>query len=137
MKKLIKSSILMAAGFLVIVIVYAELKNIFLEPIIQSDFEYSTRQLILGGLGESIRAFLTSWLYKYHKTNKSLITNAIQFGMICSALIGSIWLFVGIELVDSENELGFIIDDGIILLLQGFISGIVLWLIYKREEKPT
>ena len=100
-----------------------------------ADLDYSTSQLVLGGLGESIRAVLTTWLYRYHQTNKSRLANALLFGLICSALIGSIWLLVGVELIDAHYKLSFIIDDGIILLLQGLISGVVLWLVYRKEER--
>lgn len=127
----------MAIAFLVIVVLYGKTKNIILGVDTQSEIGYSARQLIFSVLGELIRAFLTSWLYKYHKTNKAVITNAIQFGIICSALIGSIWLLIGMEFLNPKNKLSFIIDDGIILTLQGLISGIILWLLYRCEEKPA
>ena len=134
MKKLITSTILMAIGFLVMVVVYGKVKSIIFSTPGPANIEYSTNQMIYGGLGESIRALLTSWLYTRHRTNKSRWTNALKFGMVCAALIGSIWLFVGMELVDPDYKLSFILDDGLILFFQGLISGFVLWLIYKDEK---
>ncbi|MEM9548043.1 MAG: hypothetical protein AAGA77_18825 [Bacteroidota bacterium] len=137
MKRLAVSSILMAIGFLLVVVVYGNIKSLFSEANNQAEVNYVTNQLFFGALGESLKAFLTSWLYQYHSTNKSVITNALKFGVICSAMVASVWLFVGMEFMSPGNKLSFIIDDGMILLLQGLVSGIVLWFIFKNEEVPV
>ena len=134
MKKLITSAILMTFGFLIVVVVYIKIKNIILGVDAQIDSSYTTRQLILAFFGESARAYLTTWLYLYHRTDKSSVINSIKFGIICSALIASIWLFLGVEFFGSHDKISFLIDDGIILVLQGLIAGLVLWVIYKNEK---
>jgi len=136
MKKLIASSILMTAGFLIAVILYGKVYNSICGIGVQIDEGYTTRQVILAISGESIRAVITSWLYNHHKSDKSLIWAAFKFGIICSMLVGSIWLLLGVEFLNQENKISFIVNDGIILTLQGILSGFVLWLIY-RNEKPA
>ena len=127
----------MTVGFLIAVVFYTEVKSIFWGGGVQIDNGYTSRKLLFAILGESIRAYITSWLYLSHKTDKSLVINAIKFGIICSALIGSIWLVLGMKFFDIQDKLSFLIDDGIILILQGLIAGILLWFIFKNEKYTT
>ena len=132
MKKRITSTSLMALGFLVVVVLYIKAKHLMSAEGIQISQDYNNQQLMLAVSGELLRAFFTDWLYLYHKTNQSLLTNALKFGLVCSALIGSIWLILGMEFLESQDRLSFLIDDGIILSLQGLVAGIVLWLVYRK-----
>ncbi len=137
MKKLMTSTILITVGFLLVVVLYIEVKSIIWRGGVQIDNGYTGRQLLFAIFGESIRAYITSWLYLYHRTDKTLLINAIKFGIICSALIGSIWLVLGMEFFDLPDKLSFLIDDGIILILQGLVAGILLWFVYKNEKHTT
>lgn len=133
MRKFILSSILMSIGFLITVTVYQSCKHQLLGGESSAESNLTNQQLWAAVIGETIRAILTSWLYVHHNKKNFSLGNTIKFGLICSALIGSIWLIVGAEFLHHTNKLSFIIDDGIILLLQGLISGVILWVIYRRK----
>lgn len=135
MRKIIISTILVTIGFLASVILYLKIKHMVWGGDAQNDNGYTSQQLIFAVLGECIRAYVTNWLYVYHRTDKSLLINAIKFGVICSALIGSIWLPLGMEFLNPQDKLSFLIDDGIILTLQGLVAGIVLWFMYNDEDQ--
>ena len=133
---MVSTSILITLGLLLVVVLYAMVKNEFVDGNSQISGGYTVEQIILGVLAESIRGILTTWLYTHHKTNKPSIYHAIKFGVICSALIGSLWLILGSQLIGAEERLTFIIDDGIILLFQGIVSGLVLGWAYN-PVKPA
>ncbi|MEO1033557.1 MAG: hypothetical protein AAFX55_19375 [Bacteroidota bacterium] len=137
MRKFILSSILMSIGFLITVSIYQYFKQQWLGGDSSSERNLTNPQIWSAIMGETIRAVLTSWLYMYHNKKGFSIGKTIKFGLVCSGLIGSIWLIVGAEFLNHTDKLSFIIDDGIILVLQGLIAGIVLWLIYKKEERSV
>lgn len=122
----------MSFGFLVFVLVYGEIKSLFYVSNSLIEKTISSQKIVFAIIGESIRAFITTWLYINHKADKSKILNTIRFGICCSLLIAAIWIFVGVEFLNPKNKFSFIINDSIILFIQGIISGFVLWKAYKE-----
>ena len=133
MKRIILSTVLMTLGFLATVVVYLQVKQFVWSERATADNSFTNQQLIFAIIAEGLRAYLTTWLYIHHSTDKTRAINAVKFGLICSALIGSIWLILGIQFFPTADQLTFLIDDGIILGLQGVVTGVVLWYTFNGE----
>ena len=134
MKKHLIAFLLLSVSLLLMVIVYGWCKSLFTQTGTSLDQGYTTAQIIQGIMAESLRAILTIWLYAYHRSDKSSIKQATLFGLVCSFLIGSFWIILGAQLVHADFRLAFIVDDSLILLLQGIATGLVLWIVYKEKE---
>lgn len=94
---------------------------------------YSFKEMILGVISETIRAFITCYLYSTTIDKGSTIIHGIKFGMLYSALIASLYIILGGFYFKLENPLQFVIVDSLILILQGIVSGVVLYYIYRRK----
>ncbi len=133
MKKQIIAATLLTVVFLGVVVIYDAMKEVVLGKEIKNSEGYSLNQILFGVLAEFIRAIATTWLYLKHSSDKQKLVYAIRFGIVCSVLIGSIWLLLGVEFFHHNDKLAFVLNDGALLLLQGLFSGIVLWLVFKKK----
>lgn len=93
----------------------------------ESPISLEFSQIANGILAETSRAILTVWMYRYHKSNKANVRQAMVFASACSALIATLWLPLGAGLIESERRVAFLITDGLVLALQGPASGAALW----------
>ena len=129
MKKFIIATLALAIVFLGVVVIYGILKGMIVGN--TNGAAYSNHQIIIAICAESLRAICTVWLYIHHKADKSSLLKAIVFGLVCALLIGAMWIILGAAFLHPTDTISFIIDDSIILLLQGVVSGVVLWRVYK------
>jgi hypothetical protein len=93
----------------------------------------STQQLLAGMAGESVRAFITCYLYSVTEQKGSRLIHGIIHGLLYSALIGSLYLVLGYFYFQVKSPLRFLIADSFILLIQGIASGAVLYIIYRPK----
>ena len=94
---------------------------------------YSLKDQILGVLSESLRALLLCYLFPQIKDSGLSFLSAIKIGLIISALIATMWLIVGYGSFILKNPNSFFIYDGIILTIQGILSGVGLYILIKRK----
>ncbi len=94
---------------------------------------YSVNDMLFGILSETLRALLLCYLYPQLKTAGTSYFKAIQFGLVISALISTMWLVIGYGSFTLKNPGAFVVYDGIILTLQGILSGAGLQLLYKKN----
>ncbi|HWY10139.1 MAG TPA: hypothetical protein VN026_02380 [Bacteroidia bacterium] len=94
---------------------------------------YSVKDMLLGTVSESLRALLLCCLFPQIKKAGISFLHAIRFGLIISALIGTMWLIIGYGSFILKNPNAFFISDTIILALQGILSGIGLQILYKKN----
>lgn len=133
--KTFKSILVQTILFLLIPLIYTFVKEkIAMSETGSMNIFISLNQVLAALFGEGLRAVITDWLYQRHTNDKTKLRVAISFGLICSSLIASIYLFIGAAFIIKEDILSFLIDDGIILFLQGLASGYVLWFIYKSNR---
>jgi heme/copper-type cytochrome/quinol oxidase subunit 4 len=95
---------------------------------------YSNKEMLFAIIGETLRALLLIYLYPQLKNTGNSFFHALWFGLITTSLVGSVWLFIGYGSFNLTNPNSFLINDTIILLLQGIISGIVLYGVYKNKK---
>ena len=124
----------MAIAFLLTVILYGHVKGWFVNNGPADSGGYTSPQIISAVLAETLRAIATTWLYLHHGKDKSRLANALLFGLVCSLLVGSLWIFLGAGFFNPENKISFVVNDSIILILQGMLSGLVLWLVFKPDQ---
>ena len=84
-----------------------------------------------GILAESIRGFITVWLYVRYKGAGSSLKNAIVFGVMASLLVGSLWVVLGYAARDLPER--FLFFETITILMQGIFSGIGLWIVFRKK----
>ncbi|HKQ74035.1 MAG TPA: hypothetical protein VJ810_10070 [Blastocatellia bacterium] len=96
---------------------------------------YQKNEVIFGVIGEGIRGLILLYLYPQMKGAGSALRHAIWFGLMTSALIGSIWLLVGVSSFPLANPVKFLVNDTLILFAQGLLSGGGLYIIYRSDEK--
>lgn len=130
-RKNVISIVLLAIGLLTIAYAYNWIQGLIIPSHGPSQTFPSERVVWLAALAETLRAWLTNWLYIRHAENKDRLIIAVRFGLICSLLIGTLWIFVGAAYMEPETVWSFVVDDSIILLLQGIYSGYILWFIHK------
>ena len=94
---------------------------------------YSIKDMLLGILSESLRALLLCYLFPQLKQAGQSFKEAIKFGLVISALIGTMWLVIGYGSFTLKHPGAFVLYDGIILTIQGVLSGAGLHVLYKRR----
>jgi hypothetical protein len=94
---------------------------------------YSIKDMLLGIAGETIRALFLCVLFPQLKKAGSSLFFSIQFGLLCSGLIASMWLVIGYGSFVLKNPNAFLLCDALILFIQGILSGIGLHFLYKRK----
>lgn len=94
---------------------------------------YSFKEMIVGIISETIRSFITCYLYKSTIDRGSTMIHGIKFGLLYSGLIAALYIILGAFYFQLKNPLRFVIMDSFILLIQGIASGVVLYYIYKRR----
>lgn len=102
----------------------------------QSD---TTKQILAGITSETIRAFITCYLYSVTENKGSKLIHGIKHSLLYSALIGSLYLLLGAFYFQLNSPLRFLIADTFILTVQGIAGGFILYSIFKetRNEKTT
>jgi hypothetical protein len=93
--------------------------------------EYSNHDIFIGVISELIRAFITVYLYSMTLECGKSILHGIKFGLLYSALIASLYIFLGALYFNIKNPVKFIIVDTAILFIQGIVTGIALYFIFK------
>ncbi len=89
------------------------------------------QQIIYGVMGESLRAAILCYVYPQIRGAGGSLRHAIKFGLLMSALVGSIWLFVGAYTIGGEQIMRFIFADTVVLLAQGLLSGLGLYVAHQ------
>lgn len=95
---------------------------------------YTTRQVVAGIVSEVVRAIITCYLYSTTAGKGSSIKHAICYGLLYSALIASLYIILGGFYFNVENPVRFIIQDSLILIIQGAGTGLVLYPVYKERH---
>lgn len=131
------ASLLMTFGFILVVVLVEVIKNAVSTNSVLTP-EYTSGNMLRGFSAELLRAILTTWLFERHEIrNRSVLVGAILFGIVCTTMIGAMWILLGVGMLEKSAQLNFVLQDGIILILQGILSGIILWFIYRSEKKPV
>jgi len=92
---------------------------------------YAKQQIVAGIVSETIRAVLTCYLYAATAGRGSSRGHAIRQGLLYSALIASLYIVLGAFYFNVKNPLMFIIQDSLILIVQGIATGLVLYPVYR------
>ena len=93
----------------------------------------NSKQIIAGVASETIRAFITYYLYSVTENKGSKLVHGIRHGMLYSALIGSLYIILGALYFELRSPLRFLIADTFILAIQGLVSGVTLYYIFRKD----
>ncbi|WP_430401580.1 hypothetical protein [Fluviicola sp.] len=112
------------------------LSFVFISNQNQSD---TTKEILAGITSETIRAFISCYLYSVTDKKGSNLIHGIKHGLLYSALIGSLYLILGALYFQLNSPLRFLIADTFILTVQGVVSGFILYSVFKekKNEKTT
>lgn len=100
-----------------------------------SGSEDSGGQILAGVIAETLRALISCYLYSVTEKKGSSLLHGLTHGLLYSALIGSLYLTLGYFYFGLNSPLRFLIADTSILLVQGLVSGPVLYLVYREGRK--
>lgn len=87
---------------------------------------YPLKDMLVGIASEGLRALLLCYLFPKLKGVQDSADKAVMYGLAISGIIGSMWLIVGYGSFTLQDPAKFVIYDGIILALQGILSGLAL-----------
>lgn len=87
---------------------------------------YLLKDMLLGIASEGMRALLLCYLFPKIKGVQESADLAIKYGLAISGLIGSMWLIIGYGSFTLKDPAKFVVYDGVILVLQGVLSGLAL-----------
>lgn len=94
---------------------------------------YPINEKVSGMISETLRALITCYLYATTTNRGSTIKHCIKYGLLYSALIASLYIILGGFYFRPADPVRFIIVDSFILLVQGILSGLVFYYIFKRD----
>ena len=87
---------------------------------------YPLKDMLLGIASEGFRALLLCYLFPKIKGVQDSADLAVKYGLVISGLIGSMWLIIGYGSFTLKDPAKFVVYDGIILVIQGVLSGLAL-----------
>lgn len=87
---------------------------------------YTLNQIAAGTVAEAIRAAITIWLFVQHKSSNKTYIEILKYSIMINVLVGSYWLILGYFFLPTANSTEFLINDGIILLVQTLSTFVVL-----------
>ena len=94
--------------------------------------EYSTQAMLAGIVSECIRALLTVIIYSQVVNCGTSLWHGVKFGLLFSALIASLYIILGGFYFNPSDRCSFVVEDSIILFVQGLASGVVLFRIFRN-----
>ena len=94
----------------------------------------SPKQILAGISSETIRAFITCYLYSVTVNRGSSLSHVINHGLLYSALIGSLYLILGAFYFELNSPLRFLIADTFILTVQGIFTGFILYSVFRENK---
>lgn len=97
----------------------------------------TTKQILAGITSETIRAFITCYLYSVTENKGNSLIHGIKYGLLYSALIGSLYLILGAFYFNLNSPIRFLIADTFILTVQGVVSGFILYSVFKEKKRKT
>ena len=130
MKKLILGGLLTSLALLVTIPIAQTILSIFAEKASGSN---NANVLWFGIIAETLRGFITTYLYQETKGAGKNLKHAIQFGLLTSLLVASLWVILGAKAYHAQEVTAFILKESFIMLVQGLFSGIALWAIYQKS----
>lgn len=94
---------------------------------------YSLREVITGIVNEGLRAVLLCYIFPQLKGAGSSVLYAIKINLAFVAMIASLWLVGVYGLFKLSHPVLFVMEDSVIFILQGILSGIALHVFYKKQ----
>lgn len=95
--------------------------------------DYAGNEMAAGIASETIRALITVYLYATTQNRGRSLLHGITYGLLYSALIASLYIILGAFYFQLKNPLKFIVADTSILLVQGVLSGVVLYFTFRNK----
>jgi hypothetical protein len=95
---------------------------------------FGNAQMIYGIAGEVVRALMLLVLYSMTKNPGSSLKQAIKFGILTTGLVWTLWVVYGTGVFDLNNRISFFIEETIVFIVQGLLSGIGLYLIFRNKQ---
>jgi hypothetical protein len=136
-RSLLLGTIATTTGLLTAVIIWRVAENIIFTG--EGSGFYPSDIVFFGIIAESIRGFLLAYLYSKMKNAGASMRHAIEFGIIASLLVGSLWVVLGYAAYPHTDPAEFLVSETAIILTQGILSGIGLGLVHKNygRQKVT
>jgi hypothetical protein len=131
--RFIASSATLTFVLLVCVVFVNYFTGLFKDGSDVSSSSYTSKEIIIGISNEGIRALLLVYLFPNIKGAGSSYLHAIKFNLVIVGLIGSLWLICVYGMFELKQPNLFLIEDSVILLLQGITSGILLQWLYSKK----
>lgn len=132
MRKLILGSILVTAGLLLGVMLYQWTMELISGNTFSASGQYSGRALISGAVADIIRAVIVTYLYQRNEQAGVSLTHAVWFGLLTSFLVATLYVFYQYGAVPGLGA-EFLISKTVIIILQGVLSGIALWTVFRNS----
>lgn len=128
--------VLLSIVFIVLVPITDFLVSLFMTKDLatnSSDSSYSLKEMIAGIISETFRALITSYLYSTTIGKGSSMLHGIKYGLLYSALIASLYIVLGGFYFQLKHPSLFVLVDSLILIIQGFISGVLLYYVFRKS----
>lgn len=125
--KIILGGIVSTGGLLIAVVAF-DLVSGMIFPGKTIANNYSPKEAGIGVLAEGIRGLILSYLYFGYVKNKTY-SHALNFGLLASIMVGSVWIILGHTYFGTN-----VLQETIIIIIQGILSDLGLGLVYRNIE---
>lgn len=132
--------VLLAVSFIVLVPATDLFVSLFAAKALASEGNtagYSLKELVAGIVSETLRALITCYLYSTTNGRGSSLLHGIKFGLLYSSLIASLYIILGGFYFQLKNPVLFVLADSLILLIQGLVSGIILYYVFRKPIRQA
>ncbi len=133
-RQLIISFLLLSVAFIIVVPATDIVVSLFLtrQSPAGAATAYSLKEVISGTASEVLRALITCYLYSTTIGKGSTPGHGIKYGLLYSALIASLYIVLGGFYFKLKDPVLFVVLDSLILFVQGVVSGLLLYLVFRK-----
>lgn len=129
----IKATIAATAGLLLAVMLVQWVVQLTTGEVVTPNGFLGEQAILWGFIADGIRGVLLAYLYPQMKNAGSSYLHAIKFGIVASLLVATLWVVFQWG-TSTALSTSWLVQESIIILLQGILSGMGLGWAYKSKK---
>lgn len=136
MKKIFLSSILVTIALLLGVMLFQWTMLLLTKRHFALSGSLSKQTMAAGAVADTLRAIIITYLYQNTRNAGTSLFHALGFGMATSLLVATLYVFYQYGARPGYG-LEFLLSETAVTVIQGILSGIALWIVFKKRPSHT